>query len=118
MTTTQIASGTTTHMQRIRGALGEKALSKSFEFFDQGLFSVLTEVLQNARRAGSSRVAVEIVGTGPQASITVRDDGCGIPAQRLDEAESQGRLGVAQSIKGRIAALGGTVTVTSSPGSA
>ncbi|WP_305785223.1 MacS family sensor histidine kinase [Symbioplanes lichenis] len=49
-------------------------------------------------------------------TVSVRDDGCGIAPERLAEAESQGRLGVAQSIRGRIGDLGGTVTITSAPG--
>ena len=48
-------------------------------------------------------------------TVSVRDDGCGIAPERLAEAAAQGRLGVAQSIKGRIAALRGTVRITSTP---
>ena len=51
-----------------------------------------------------------------QVTVSVRDDGCGIAAERLTQAAEQGRLGVAQSIKGRIGALGGAVTITSAPG--
>jgi signal transduction histidine kinase len=51
-----------------------------------------------------------------EVTVTVRDDGPGIPAGRLDQAAAQGRLGVAQSIRGRIADLGGTVTIHSAPG--
>jgi len=49
-------------------------------------------------------------------TVSVRDEGDGIPAERLAQAESQGRLGVAQSIRGRIADLGGRVRITSAPG--
>jgi signal transduction histidine kinase len=49
-------------------------------------------------------------------TVTVRDDGPGIPAGRLDQAATQGRLGVTQSIRGRIADIGGRVTVASEPG--
>ncbi|GLW10149.1 histidine kinase [Microtetraspora sp. NBRC 13810] len=49
-------------------------------------------------------------------TVTVRDEGPGIPAGRLAEAAAEGRLGVTQSIRGRIAGLGGTVGVTSVPG--
>ncbi len=48
-------------------------------------------------------------------TVTVRDEGPGIPAGRLEQAEAEGRLGVAQSILGRLRDLGGTVTITSSP---
>jgi signal transduction histidine kinase len=48
-------------------------------------------------------------------TVSVRDDGCGIAPDRLAEAERQGRLGVAQSIRGRVAALHGTVRITSAP---
>lgn len=44
--------------------------------------------------------------------LSVRDDGPGIPAGRLDDAAAQGRLGVSQSVRGRIADLGGTAEVT------
>ncbi|MEU8814407.1 MacS family sensor histidine kinase [Actinoplanes sp. NPDC048796] len=48
--------------------------------------------------------------------VTVRDDGCGIEPDRLAQAEAQGRLGVAQSIRGRVAELGGRVSIVSAPG--
>jgi signal transduction histidine kinase len=48
-------------------------------------------------------------------TVTVRDDGCGITPERLAQAAEQGRLGVAQSIRGRIADLGGDVRITSAP---
>ncbi|GGS54964.1 histidine kinase [Planobispora rosea] len=50
-------------------------------------------------------------------TVTVRDEGPGIPEGRLDRAAADGRLGVAQSIRGRVEDLGGTVTVISAPGS-
>lgn len=43
-----------------------------------------------------------------RVELSVRDDGPGIPAGRLEEAAAQGRLGVAESIRGRITDLGGT----------
>jgi signal transduction histidine kinase len=49
-------------------------------------------------------------------AITVRDDGAGFPDGRLQAAERDGRLGVARSIRGRIAALGGETTISSAPG--
>jgi signal transduction histidine kinase len=49
-------------------------------------------------------------------TVSVRDEGPGIPAGRLDQAAADGRLGVAQSIRGRVHDLGGTVTITSTAG--
>jgi len=48
--------------------------------------------------------------------VTVRDDGPGIGPDRLAEAAAQGRLGVVQSIRGRVADLGGRTTIVSAPG--
>ncbi|BEL01996.1 hypothetical protein Q0Z83_001870 [Actinoplanes sichuanensis] len=48
--------------------------------------------------------------------VTVRDDGVGFEPQRLTEAAVAGRLGVAQSMRGRIADLGGTTEIFSRPG--
>ena len=45
---------------------------------------------------------------GEDVGLSVRDEGPGIPAGRLDEAVGQGRLGVSHSIRGRVADLGGT----------
>jgi signal transduction histidine kinase len=47
-----------------------------------------------------------------RVEISVRDEGGGIPAGRLNEAAAAGRLGIAQSIRGRIAEVGGTATLT------
>jgi signal transduction histidine kinase len=51
-----------------------------------------------------------------EVTVSVRDEGCGVPPERFAQAEEQGRLGVAQSIRGRIADLHGTVRITSAPG--
>ena len=61
------------------------------------------------------RIWILIEDEPTAVTVTVRDDGPGIPAGRLDEAAKQGRLGVAQSIRGRLADLGGTATVSSGP---
>jgi signal transduction histidine kinase len=48
--------------------------------------------------------------------VTVRDDGPGIAPGRLAEAADAGRIGVARSIRGRVAELGGTVAISSPAG--
>jgi signal transduction histidine kinase len=49
-------------------------------------------------------------------TVSVRDDGPGIAPGRLAEAAAAGRLGVARSIRGRVEALGGSVSIESTPG--
>ena len=53
---------------------------------------------------------------GDRWVVSVRDDGPGIPEGRLEASAGEGRLGVRQSIVGRLQDLGGTATVHSAPG--
>jgi signal transduction histidine kinase len=48
--------------------------------------------------------------------VSIRDDGVGIPAGRLDQAVSEGRVGVAKSIVGRMNWLGGSAHLNTGPG--
>ncbi len=53
---------------------------------------------------------------GAEVVVTVRDEGPGIPAGRLETAVAEGRLGVSESVRGRVSDLGGTATLTTGPG--
>jgi signal transduction histidine kinase len=76
------------------------------------------EALRNVEQhAGAEAAAWILVEELPdEVVITVRDDGVGIAPGRLDEAAAEGRLGVAKSIRGRIADLGGRIALHSAPG--
>jgi signal transduction histidine kinase len=76
--------------------------------------AALDNVRRHAGPDAKAWVLVEDEGTGVQ--VSVRDDGSGFAAGRLAEAEADGRLGVPHSIVGRLRAVGGTATVTSSCG--
>jgi signal transduction histidine kinase len=82
------------------------------------LCAAAAAAVDNARRhAGpQARIWVAIEDDPAEVTVTVRDDGVGIPDGRLAEAAASGRLGVAQSIQGRLTDLGGKATVTSRPG--
>lgn len=47
-----------------------------------------------------------------RVELSVRDEGPGIPAGRLEEAAVEGRLGVSESIRSRIIDLGGTAELS------
>lgn len=55
---------------------------------------------------------VLLEGYADRVEISVRDEGPGIAAGRLEQAAADGRLGVTQSIRGRIADLGGTTRLS------
>ncbi|MFB9662426.1 MacS family sensor histidine kinase [Glycomyces mayteni] len=64
----------------------------------------------------ATRVWLLVEDDGEAVQVTVRDDGPGMEPGRLAAAAAEGRLGVAQSIEGRIRELGGTTAVVSAPG--
>ena len=76
--------------------------------------SALDNVASHAGPGARAWVLVEDEPDGVR--VCVRDDGPGIPPGRLAEAAAQGRLGVAQSIEGRLRDLGGTARILSTPG--
>jgi len=61
----------------------------------------------------TARAWVLVEDEGAQVLVTVRDEGPGIADGRLAEAADEGRLGVAQSIYGRMRDLGGYAAVVS-----
>ncbi|MGR3933350.1 MacS family sensor histidine kinase [Streptomyces sp. BRA346] len=82
------------------------------------LAAAVGAALDNVRvHAGEGARAWILLEDEPNAvMVTVRDDGPGIPDGRLADAEREGRLGVALSIRGRLRDLGGTAEWISAPG--
>ena len=82
------------------------------------LTSAVRAALANVRRhCGAQARAWVLVEDEPAAvTVTVRDDGPGIPDGRLAEAAAAGRLGVSHAIVGRLRDLGGSATIRSAPG--
>jgi signal transduction histidine kinase len=82
------------------------------------LDAAVGNALDNARaHAGpQARAFVLLEDLGKSVTISVRDDGVGIPEGRLEEAAGQGRLGISKSIVGRLTSLGGSAQLHSGPG--
>ncbi|MET9322636.1 DUF5931 domain-containing protein [Streptomyces sp. NPDC003038] len=82
------------------------------------LAAAVGAALDNVRKhAGEgARAWILVEDWGDDVIVTVRDDGPGIPAGRLDQAEGEGRMGVALSIRGRLRDLGGSAELVSVPG--
>ncbi|HET9556039.1 MAG TPA: ATP-binding protein [Actinomycetota bacterium] len=69
----------------------------------------------SSRHAGASRVALFAEEDDGTVVLTVRDDGRGFT---YDERRllAEGKIGLAKSVKGRVEQLGGSMLVTSRPG--
>lgn len=74
------------------------------------LDAAVGNALDNVRsHAGpDARAFVLLEDLGDSVAVSVRDDGVGIAAGRLEEAARQGRLGISKSIVGRLMSLGGS----------
>lgn len=73
------------------------------------LAAAVGAALDNVRHhAGpDAQVWVLVEDEGEAVSLTVRDNGVGMPPGRLEQASADGRLGVASSIRGRLRDCGG-----------
>jgi len=82
------------------------------------LTAAMRAALDNVRRhCGERTRAWVLVEDEPGLiTVTIRDDGPGIPDGRLAEAAAAGRLGVSHSIRGRLRDLGGSAAIRSVPG--
>ena len=79
------------------------------------LAAAVRAALDNVRlHCGDNARAWVLVEDEPdRVTVTIRDDGPGIPDGRLAEAAAAGRLGVSHSIRGRLRDLGGSASISS-----
>ncbi len=82
------------------------------------VLAVVRACLDNvSRHVGDDAPAwVALEDRGEHVVVSVRDDGPGIAPGRLEVARTEGRLGVSESIRGRVNDLGGTADLVSAPG--
>jgi len=82
-------------------------------------FAAVANALDNveAHAGPDARAYVLLEDLGATVTVSVRDDGVGIPEGRLEKAVGEGRIGVAKSIVGRMDWLGGRAELSTGPGS-
>ena len=81
------------------------------------LEAAVVNALDNVRaHAGpDARAYVLLEDLGDEVTVSVRDDGVGIAAGRLEEAVGEGRMGISKSIVGRLNSLGGHAELHTGP---
>ena len=78
------------------------------------VFRIFQEILTNvARHAGASHAEVSLRRTGHDLTLEVRDNGCGISSEALQDAASLGLLGMSE----RAALIGGSIIFEGAPDS-
>ncbi|MGN6129427.1 MAG: MacS family sensor histidine kinase, partial [Nocardioidaceae bacterium] len=121
-----VRRGTTLDLARELGALASRTVTVAVPGGEvplpgdvaEELVAVVGACLDNvARHVGPEAPAwVLLEALGDRLVVSVRDEGDGIAAGRLEEARAQGRLGVSESIRGRMGDLGGSAALTTAPG--
>jgi signal transduction histidine kinase len=69
-----------------------------------------------AHAGAGAKAYVLLEDLGDSVTVSIRDDGVGIPDGRLEQAVGEGRLGIAKSILGRMDWLGGSAKLHTGPG--
>ncbi|WP_173009930.1 DUF5931 domain-containing protein [Mycolicibacterium sp. P9-64] len=80
---------------------------------DAAVSNALDNVVAHA--GPDARAFVLLEDLGDAVVVSIRDDGVGIPTGRLEQAVSEGRVGVAKSIVGRMEWLGGSARLNTGP---
>ncbi len=77
------------------------------------VLNALDNVVAHAGPNAHAYVLLEDLGDA--VTVSIRDNGTGIPEGRLEEAEREGRIGISKSIVGRMKWLGGSANLTTGP---
>ena len=84
------------------------------EELDAAVLAALDNVTRHA--GDDARAWLLLEDHGDTVTVTVRDNGVGVEPAHLLSASERGRLGMSQSIVGRVRDLGGTTDVITRPG--
>nr|WP_090274937.1 DUF5931 domain-containing protein [Mycolicibacterium komanii]CRL67889.1 histidine kinase [Mycolicibacterium komanii] len=77
------------------------------------VLNALDNVVAHAGPDAHAYVLLEDLGDA--VTVSIRDNGMGIPEGRLEEAEREGRIGISKSIVGRMKWLGGSAKLITGP---
>jgi signal transduction histidine kinase len=81
---------------------------------DAAVANALDNVAAHAGAGAHAFVLLEDLGAS--VVVSIRDDGVGIATGRLGQAVDEGRVGISNSIVGRMKWLGGSATLSTGPG--
>jgi signal transduction histidine kinase len=70
----------------------------------------------HAHAGPAARAFVLLEDLGESVTVSIRDDGAGIAAGRLEEAAGQGHVGISKSIVGRLMSMGGSAELHTKAG--
>ena len=122
----RFSTGSTTDIGALlRGRASDRvsvSLPATPVLLDAGVAAELDAAVGNAldnvaSHAGPDvRAFVLVEELDDRVTVSVRDDGAGIAAGRLEEAIGEGRVGIAKSIVGRMNWLGGSAKLNTAPG--
>jgi signal transduction histidine kinase len=117
-TTTDLVAMVTRHQSRsvsVSVMAGAVVMStqRALEI-DAAISEALTNVVKHAGPDANAWILLE--QEGDEVIVTVRDDGVGMTTEQAQQAVDAGRLGIQESITGRVRALGGSSRWRSQPG--
>ncbi|MFY9586803.1 MAG: ATP-binding protein, partial [Actinomycetota bacterium] len=100
--------------QAKRAGLRATVSCKEGDRFDPAIETAIyfccLEAMQNAAKHGATRVAIRVEAAGDEVSFAVKDDGPGFDPNAVVRGSGL------QNMEDRLAALGGTLTIRSQPG--
>jgi signal transduction histidine kinase len=91
-----------------------ESLGRFEDEIELSMFRVVQECLINIHRhSGAKSATVELLHDGSNLSLTIQDDGCGIPPEKLEALRTQGSGVGITGMRERVRYIGGEMQIDS-----